>query len=87
MASPELLAELEAAGQIATQYVDLVGNPTMDIRYNPAGSVMAIESISSPEGRIFGKMAHDERYTANTLTNIPGKKDQKIFEAGVEYFL
>lgn len=87
VASPELLAELEAAGQIATQYVDLVGNPTMDIRYNPAGSVMAIESISSPEGRIFGKMAHDERYTANTLTNIPGKKDQKIFEAGVEYFL
>ncbi len=87
VASPEILAQLEATGQIATQYVDLDGNPTMDIRYNPNGSVMAIESITSKDGRIFGKMAHDERYTANTLINVPGKKEQKIFEAGVEYFL
>lgn len=87
VASPSVLKELEANGQIATQYVDAEGNPTMDIRYNPNGSIMAIEGITSKDGRIFGKMAHDERYTSNTFMNVPGKKDQKIFESGVEYFL
>ena len=87
VASPSVLEELEKNGQIATQYVDLEGNPTMDIRYNPNGSALAIEGITSKDGRIFGKMAHDERYTSNTTINIPGNKDQKIFESGVEYFL
>lgn len=86
VASESMLKELEQYGQIATQYVDHEGNPTMDIRYNPNGSVMAIEGITSRDGRIFGKMAHDERCTSNTFTNVPGSKDQKIFEAGVEYF-
>ncbi len=86
-ASASVLEELERNGQIATQYVDLDGNPTMDIRYNPNGSVMAIEGITSKDGRIFGKMGHDERFTSHTFMNVPGDKDQKIFEAGVEYFL
>ncbi len=87
VADAAMLEELEKHGQIATQYVDLEGNPTMDIRYNPNGSVMAIEGITSKDGRIFGKMGHDERFTAHTFMNVPGDKDQKIFEAGVEYFL
>ena len=86
VANPSVLEELEKNGQIATQYVDLDGNPTMDIRYNPNGSVLAIEGITSKDGRIFGKMAHDERYSSNTFINVPGNKDQKIFESGVEYF-
>lgn len=87
VASPEILNELERHGQIATQYVDPDGNPTMETPYNPNGSVMAIEGITSRDGRIFGKMGHDERYTRNTFINVPGDKDQGIFEAGVEYFL
>ena len=78
---------MEKSGQIATQYVDLDGNPTMDIRFNPNGSVLAIEGITSKDGRIFGKMAHDERFTQIPSWNVPGKKDQRIFEAGVAYFL
>jgi phosphoribosylformylglycinamidine synthase len=87
VASESVLLEMEKSGQIATQYVDLDGNPTMDIRFNPNGSVLAIEGITSKDGRIFGKMAHDERFTPNTFMNVPGKKDQRIFEAGVAYFL
>lgn len=87
VANQSILLEMENSGQIATQYVDLDGNPTMDIRYNPNGSVLAIEGITSKDGRILGKMAHDERFTSDTFKNIPGKKDQKIFEAGVGYFL
>lgn len=87
VASESMLLEMEKYGQIATQYVDPDGNPTMDIPYNPNGSVWAIEGITSRDGRIFGKMAHDERYTPNTFMNVPGKKDQKIFESGVAYFL
>jgi phosphoribosylformylglycinamidine synthase (EC 6.3.5.3) len=87
VASPAILREMELNGQIATQYVDPDGNPTMEMPYNPNGSVMAIEGITSKDGRIFGKMGHDERFTKNTLINVPGEKDQKIFEAGVEYFL
>lgn len=73
-------------GQIATQYVDFNGDATYDPGFNPNGSVMAIEGITSPDGRIFGKMGHSERMGTNIAKNIPGEKDQKLFEAGVEYF-
>lgn len=79
--------ELARNGQIATQYVDLNGEPSTDIRYNPNGSVAAIEGITSPDGRVFGKMGHSERCGANLYRNVPGEKDQQIFRAGVEYFL
>ena len=84
--SPELEKQLIANGQIATQYVDLEGNATYDIRYNPNGSIDAIEGITSPDGRILGKMGHSERSYREIEKNIPGRKDQKIFEAGVEYY-
>ena len=73
-------------GQVATQYVDLTGVPTMDQRFNPNGSVLAIEGITSPDGRVFGKMGHSERYSNGTFVNVPGEKDQPLFAAGVEYF-
>ncbi len=85
-ASEELIRELAANGQIATQYVDMDGNPTMDIRYNPNGSMFAIEGILSPDGRILGKMGHSERIGRNIAVNIEGDKDQLIFESGVKYF-
>ncbi|QNU65698.1 phosphoribosylformylglycinamidine synthase [Ruminiclostridium herbifermentans] len=85
-ASEAVLKTLEANGQIATQYVDLNGKATYDIAYNPNGSVNAIEGITSPDGRIFGKMGHSERIGSNLYKNVPGQKDQKLFEAGVEYF-
>ena len=84
--SKELEEELIANGQIATQYVDFDGNATYDIRFNPNGSVNAIEGITSPDGRILGKMGHSERCYRDILKNMPGKKDQKIFEAGVNYY-
>ena len=87
VAGRELFDEMGQSGQIATQYVDFDGNPTMDIAFNPNGSMMAVEGITSRDGRIFGKMGHDERHTRNTFVNVPGNKDQRIFEAGVEYFL
>ena len=86
IASEELLAQLEANGQIATQYVDFRGEPSMDIKYNPNGSDWAIEAITSPDGRILGKMGHSERIGRNVYKNVPGEKDQKIFESGVAYF-
>ncbi|MFW6288051.1 MAG: phosphoribosylformylglycinamidine synthase subunit PurQ, partial [bacterium] len=86
IASDKVLDKLINNGQIATQYVDLTGEATYDISYNPNGSVMAIEGITSPDGRIFGKMGHSERIGNNIAKNIPGDKDQKLFEAGVEYF-
>ena len=85
-ASEELIRSLAANGQIATQYVDMDGNPTMDIRYNPNGSAFAIEGIMSPDGRILGKMGHSERIGRNVAVNIEGDKDQKLFESGVKYF-
>lgn len=85
--SDEMLAQLAANGQIATQYVDFAGQPSMDIAYNPNGSTMAIEGILSPDGRVFGKMGHSERIGTHIAKNIPGEKDQKIFAAGVKYFL
>ncbi len=81
-----VLDELVANGQIATRYVDLDGNPTLDIRYNPNGSDLAIEGIVSPDGRILGKMGHSERVGTNVARNVEGNSDQKLFESGVKYF-
>jgi len=86
VASQELLKTLERNGQIATQYVDLDGNASYDIRFNPNGSIEAIEGITSPDGRVLGKMGHSERIGNNVVKNVPGEKDQKLFEAGVNYF-
>ncbi len=86
VASPEIVAQLAANGQIATQYVDLAGNPTMDIRYNPNGALDAIEGITSPDGRVLGKMGHSERCGVNIFKNIPGEKDQLIFKGAVDYY-
>ncbi len=87
VASPEVIAEMEKNGQIATQYVDLCGDPTYEMPYNPNGSYYAIEGITSKDGRILGKMGHSERFCDNVFKNIPGEKDQKIFASGVQYFL
>ena len=84
--SKELEKQLIENGQIATQYVDLQGNATYDISYNPNGSIDAIEGITSPDGRILGKMGHSERSYREIVKNIPGRKDQKLFEAGVNYY-
>lgn len=85
--APEaLIAKLAENGQIATQYVDLDGNPTMDIEHNPNGSACAIEAITSPDGRILGKMGHTERFGDNLYKNVPGNKDQKLFAGAVKYF-
>ncbi len=86
IASQELLERLSENGQIATQYVDFDGNPSMDIAFNPNGSMMAIEGITSPDGRVLGKMGHSERIGENLYKNVIGEKDQKIFESGVAYF-
>ena len=86
VASKEVLEELIKNGQVATQYVDLNGNATYDIRYNPNNSLYGIEGITSPDGRVLGKMGHSERAYKDFVKNIPGNKDQKIFESGVEYF-
>ena len=86
LASPELIAELAANGQIATQYVDLEGNATADINYNPNGSLCAIEGITSPDGRVFGKMGHSERIGDGLYKNVPGEYDIRMFEAAVKYF-
>ena len=73
-------------GQVATQYVNQYGEPGYDIESNPNGSVFAIEGITSPDGRIFGKMGHSERAGINIAVNVPGEKNQKIFESGINYF-
>lgn len=86
VADDETLKTLIENGQVATQYVDLNGTPSDDIRYNVNGSVCAIEGITSPDGRIFGKMGHSERKGENLYANVPFEKDQKIFESGVAYF-
>ena len=86
MADEATIKALAENGQIATQYVNEYGNPTYDIKYNPNGSVYAIEGITSPDGRILGKMGHSERIGKGVFTNVPGEKDQKIFLSGVEYF-
>ena len=86
VASEEWLKKLLENGQVATQYVDDAGNPTMDEFWNPNGSYMAIEGITSPDGRILGKMAHSERRGEAVAKNIYGEQDMKIFESGVDYF-
>ncbi|MBE5962043.1 MAG: phosphoribosylformylglycinamidine synthase [Lachnospiraceae bacterium] len=87
VASKEWIEKLAANGQIATQYVDVNGNPTMDEDFNPNGSYYAIEGITSPDGRVLGKMAHSERRGSHVALNITGSQDQRIFESGVKYFL
>ena len=86
VASKEWTEKLFANGQVATQYVDMDGNPTMDEYYNVNGSYYAIEGITSPDGRVLGKMAHSERKGTAVAVNIYGDQDQKIFESGVAYF-
>ncbi|MDD4371834.1 MAG: phosphoribosylformylglycinamidine synthase [Anaerostipes sp.] len=86
VASDEVIENLIAKGQIATQYVNLDGNPTMDEEFNPNGSYCAIEGITSPDGRVLGKMGHSERIGEYVAMNIKGNSDQKIFLSGVEYF-
>ncbi|MEO8617437.1 MAG: phosphoribosylformylglycinamidine synthase subunit PurQ, partial [Luteolibacter sp.] len=85
-ASAEVIAALATSCQIATQYVDAAGAPSMDIAINPNGSLAAIEGITSPCGKVFGKMAHTERAGTSVAKNIPGNKHQPIFEAGVAWF-
>ena len=86
VANDEVLAQLIENGQIATQYADEQGTPSMDLSVNPNGSVAAIEGITSPDGRVFGKMGHVERRAENLYTNVPGNKFMPIFESGVAYF-
>ena len=86
VASDELIAKLAASGQIATQYVDEQGVPSLDLSVNPNGSMLAIEGITSPDGRVLGKMGHTERYSAGTFKNVPGNPYQPLFAGGVAYF-
>lgn len=85
-ASESLIHKLAENGQIATQYCTPDGTPSADIEWNPNGSLNAIEGITSPDGRVFGKMGHSERKGNNLYKNVPGNKDQLIFESGVRYF-
>ena len=86
LASEELIKKLAENGQIATQYVDLDGNATDDVRFNPNNSMCAIEGITSPDGRVFGKMGHSERIGSGLYKNVPGNYDIKMFESAVHYF-
>ncbi len=86
IASEELINKLAENGQIATQYVDLSGNPTSDIRFNPNGSDFAIEGITSPDGRVFGKMGHSERIGSGLYKNVEGEYEMNIFNSAVKYY-
>ena len=86
IAPKEFIDKLAANGQIATQYVDFDGNPTDDIRFNPNGSMYAIEGITSPDGRVFGKMGHSERIGSGLYKNVDGIYDMKMFTSAVKYF-
>jgi phosphoribosylformylglycinamidine synthase len=86
LADPVLVRTLEENGQIATQYVDPDGKASMDIRFNPNGSICAVEGITSPDGRVFGKMGHAERIGPGLYRNVPGDYDMHMFEAAVRYF-
>ena len=86
MAPAKELEILRENGQIATQYCDLSGTPTMEYPYNCNGSAWAIEGITSPDGRVFGKMGHTERTGDNLYKNFDGNFDMKLFESGVKYF-
>ena len=86
LASEELIKQLAENGQIATQYVDFDGNATSDIRFNPNDSMYAVEGITSPDGRVFGKMGHSERIGGGLYKNVPGEYDIRMFKAAVRYF-
>ena len=86
VAPADVIEKLAENGQIATQYVNLSGKATYDSEWNPNGSMAAIEGILSPDGRVLGKMGHSERIGKNIVSNVPGSKNQKLFEAGVSYF-
>ncbi len=86
LADDTLIQQLAKNGQIATQYVDLNGNATSDIRFNPNDSMYAIEGITSPDGRVFGKMGHSERIGSGMYRNVPGNYDIRMFESAVDYF-
>ncbi len=86
IADNELIKQLAENGQIATQYVDLAGNATGDVHFNPNDSMFAIEGITSPDGRVFGKMGHSERIGEGLYKNVPGNYDIRMFEAAVKYF-
>ena len=86
LASQELVQKLADNGQIATQYVDLNGQPTDDVHFNPNNSVWAIEGITSPDGRVLGKMGHSERNGTGLYRNVPGEYDMQLFRAAAEYF-
>ena len=86
VASDEVLKDLIAKGQVATQYVDDEGTPSMDLAFNPNGSLMAVEGITSPDGRVLGKMGHSERVSKGCYQNIPGNRFQPLLEGGVAYF-
>ena len=86
LASEELILQLAANGQIATQYVDLDGSATTDVHFNPNNSCCAVEGITSPDGRVFGKMGHSERIGQGLYQNVPGNYDIRMFEAAVKYF-
>ena len=86
LASEALLQDLARHGQIATQYVDREGRPTLDDAWNPNGSLWAVEGITSPDGRVFGKMGHSERIGPKLYRNVPGDYDMKLFRSAVRYF-
>ena len=86
VAPEQLIGELARKGQIMTQYVDLKGEPTLDIRFNPNGSADAVEGLLSPDGRVFGKMGHAERKGNGLYRNVVGNYDMKLFESAVKYF-
>ncbi len=86
VASDTVMQQLIANGQIAFQYATPCGEPSGDIKWNPNGSICAVEGITSPDGRVLGKMGHSERFGNHLYKNVPGEKDQRIFESGVKYF-
>ena len=86
LADEALVKQLAERGQIATQYVDLEGRATADVHFNPNGSIYAIEGITSPDGRVLGKMGHSERTGDGLYKNVPGVFDMKLFESAVRYF-
>ena len=82
----QVMQQLIENGQVAFQYTTPCGKPSGDVKWNPNGSVCAVEGITSPDGRVLGKMAHSERLGNHLYKNVPGEKDQKLFESGVNYF-
>ncbi len=86
IAQESLIRSLADNGQIATQYVDFDGNPSQDIRFNPNNSNFSVEGITSPDGRVFGRMAHNERFDDGLYKNIPDIRKMDIFSGAVSYF-